>query len=110
MKKYESLSEEALELVAARFRVLGEGMRLRLLQELSRGEATVNELVDRTGATQANVSKHLSVLQQAGLVYKRREGVSTYCGIADESVFQLCGIVCGGLEKQFKTIAKTMAG
>ncbi|HSP07863.1 MAG TPA: metalloregulator ArsR/SmtB family transcription factor [Acidobacteriota bacterium] len=108
IKDYAALSEDALDMVAARFRVLGEPMRLRLLQELTGGERTVSELVERTGATQANVSKHVSLLVQAGLVYKRREGVSIYCGIADESVFKLCGIVCGGLQKQFSSRARVM--
>ena len=108
MKDYEALSEDALELIAARFRVLGEPMRLRLLQELTEKELTVTELVGRTGATQANVSKHLSLLVQAGLVYKRREGVNIYCGIADVSVFKLCSIVCGGLQKQFLNHARVI--
>lgn len=102
-KNYEPLTPEALEMVASRFRVMGEAMRLRLLQELMKAEATVNELVERTGTTQANVSKHLSVLETAGLIYKRKEGVNIYCGIADPSVFELCNTVCSGLKKQLST-------
>lgn len=109
IKGYEALSEDALEMVASRFRVLGEPMRLRLLQELTEKELTVSELVERTGATQANVSKHLSLLVQAGLVYKRREGVSIYCGIADASVFKLCSIVCGGLQKHASERAQVIS-
>lgn len=107
-KNYEPLSADALEMVASRFRVLGEAMRLRLLQELLKGEATVNELVDLTGTTQANVSKHLSVLETAGLIYKRKEGISIYCGIADPSVFELCNTVCTGLKKQLSSRAERL--
>ena len=57
----------ALELVAARFRILAEPMRLRLLNELRGGEQTVSRLVETTGAGQANVSKHLGLLAEAGM-------------------------------------------
>lgn len=106
-EKYAALSGDALEMVAARFRVLGEPMRLKLLQGLMRGEKNVTELVTVTDATQANVSKHLSVLLQSGLIYRRKEGLNVYYGIMDDGVSKLCSIVCGSLQKQL--IAKTRA-
>ncbi|HUG54638.1 MAG TPA: metalloregulator ArsR/SmtB family transcription factor [Vicinamibacteria bacterium] len=88
------LREEALRLVAARFRVLGHPLRLRLLQALERGERTVSALAAETGATQPNVSKHLRLLEESGLVRRRQEGMNVMCAVADESVLELCDVVC----------------
>lgn len=88
------LSDEALELIAARFRMLSEPMRLRLLNTLRDHEMSVGELVEQTGAGQANVSKHLGMLLDSGLVARRREGNLVYYRIADESIFTLCDVVC----------------
>lgn len=100
----------ALELVAARFRILGEPMRLRLLDELRGGEKTVTALVEATGAGQANVSKHLSLLTDAGMVGRRKDGLSVYYSIVDESLFQLCDLVCGRLQKEFAEKARRFSG
>jgi len=91
------LKEETLDLVAERFRLLGDPLRLRLLQTLADGEHSVAELVDTTSTTQANVSKHLQLLLRAGLVRRRKEGLHSYYSIADPSVFQLCDLVCGSI-------------
>jgi DNA-binding transcriptional ArsR family regulator len=88
------MTEASLELVARRFRVLGEPFRLRILQQLEHGEHTVNELVDSLGASQSNVSKHLQLLYDAGLVTRRRDGNSILYSIGDPIVFELCRIVC----------------
>jgi|SRR5215208_2056516 len=95
--KKESLSESALEMVAARFKILSEPMRLRLLQALMDGEKTVSELVQETGSLQANVSKHLGVLLDARMVGRRKQGLKAYYRITDESVFELCDLVCGSI-------------
>jgi ArsR family transcriptional regulator len=92
------MTPEALEQVAERFRVLGEPMRLRLLDSLRHGERSVSELVERTGESQANVSKHLALLHVAGLVGRRREGTTVFYTLTDPSIFQLCDLVCGRLE------------
>ncbi|MCC5807294.1 MAG: winged helix-turn-helix transcriptional regulator [Opitutales bacterium] len=105
-----SLSEEALELVARRFSVLGEPMRLRLLHALMEGERNVTALVEATGGQQANVSRHLQTLAQAGFVRRRRAGLQAYYSIADPDVFQLCDIVCGGIEKHLSSQARAMPG
>lgn len=95
------LGDEALELVASRFRVLGEPARLKLLQHLRDGEKSVTELVAGTGIGQANISKHLALLAHAGLVSRRREGLFTYYFISDPLVFDLCDLVCARLRKEF---------
>lgn len=94
------LSARALELVAHRFKLLGEPTRLRLLQLLMPGEKSVNELVNASGSTQANVSKHLGILADGGLVERRKVGVSIFYRIADPSLFTLCDLVCLSLQAQ----------
>ena len=105
-----SLPLGALELVAARFRMLAEPMRLRLLNELRDGEKTVTALVEATGAGQANASKHLSLLADAGMVGRRKEGLNVYYFIADESLFELCDLVCGRLQKELAEKARHFSG
>lgn len=92
-----SLSEAAMGKVAERFKVLSEPMRLRLLYALMEGEKTVSELVVESGSAQANVSKHLSVLLDAGILGRRKQGTSAYYRIVDESIFELCDLVCGSI-------------
>lgn len=96
----QALPAGALDLVAARFRMLAEPMRLRLLNELRSGEKTVSQLVERTGAGQANVSKHLSLLADAGMVARRKEGLHVFYLISDDSLFELCDLVCARLQKE----------
>ena len=95
------LPDEALELVATRFRVLGEPVRLKLLQLVCEGEMSVTKLVEASDAGQANVSKHLGILLGAGLVARRKEGLNVFYRIADESVIELCEIVCRSLGVRF---------
>jgi DNA-binding transcriptional ArsR family regulator len=87
-----------LELVAERFRVLGEPARLRLLQELRAGAASVGALVTRTAMSQANVSKHLQLLHAAGFVRRERRGAFIEYAIASPDVFTLCDVVCGQID------------
>lgn len=89
-----NLSERMTELVAQRFRLLGEPMRLRILQLLEQGPKPVNDIVASLASSQPNVSKHLQALCQAGLVSRRREGLNIFYGIADPMVFKLCNLVC----------------
>ena len=88
------MSEKMLALVARRFRTLGEPFRLRILQELETGEKAVNELVSALDGNQPNVSKHLQILSDAGLVSRRRAGTSIVYAISDPMVFKLCALVC----------------
>jgi DNA-binding transcriptional ArsR family regulator len=94
------LPEALAEAIAERFRVLAEPMRIRLLDALREGPASVQELQHATGASQQSVSKHLGVLLRGGLVSRRKEGNFSLYAIADEGVFELCEQVCGGLRRQ----------
>ncbi|MEX2381138.1 MAG: metalloregulator ArsR/SmtB family transcription factor [Opitutales bacterium] len=102
MKKKEipEMTAAFLERVAHRFKVLGEPARLRLVYRLMEGEKTVGTLVDETGLNQANASRHLQSLVQAGLLQRRKEGNFVYYGIQDSTVYDLCDLVCGSLKAQ----------
>jgi DNA-binding transcriptional ArsR family regulator len=100
------LPEPVVELVARRFRVIGEPMRIRILDRLRDGEASVLELAEALDSSQQNVSKHLGVLHDAGIVSRRKDGTHAYYAIADESVLDLCERVCGGLQRQFSDLAR----
>jgi len=102
------MTEASLELVARRFRILGEPFRLRLLQQLERREQTVGELVDSLDATQSNVSKHLHLLYDAGLVARRRDGNSIFYSIGDPIVFDLCRLVCNSETEKTKRDLKEL--
>lgn len=103
------LSDEALELIARRFAVLAEPARLRLLHALFDGEKNVATLVTETGGTQANTSRHLQTLLQAHLIARRKEGLQVFYAIADPSIFKLCELVCGSLEKQLARQSEALA-
>ncbi|HXG75471.1 MAG TPA: metalloregulator ArsR/SmtB family transcription factor [Gaiellaceae bacterium] len=94
------LPDALVEHIAQRFRVLGEPTRIRLLDRLREGEASVQELTAALGTTQQNASKHLGVLHAAGIVSRRREGNRVLYSAADEGVFALCETVCGDLRRQ----------
>lgn len=94
------LPEPLVDLIAQRFRVIGEPMRIRLLDALREGPASVNELTDALGASQQNVSKHLGILAAAGIVSRSKDGTRVRYEIVDPTVFELCELVCGGLRRQ----------
>ena len=96
------LPEPLIELVAQRFRVLGEPMRIRLLDQLRERDATVGELQQALGASQQNVSKHLGILHSAGMVSRTKDGNHTRYAISDPSVFELCDQVYGGVRRQLQ--------
>jgi DNA-binding transcriptional ArsR family regulator len=102
------LPEPLVELVAQRFRVLGEPMRIKLLDRLRDGDATVTELQEALGASQQNVSKHLGILHAAGMVSRAKEGNSTRYAISDASVFDLCEQVCGGVRRQLQELEQIL--
>ena len=103
------LPRPVVELIARRFRLLGDPIRIRLLERLRDGEATVGELVETTGAGQQNVSKHLGILLQGGIVARRKQGTASYYSIADEAVFQLCEDVCDSLERHYAELGDLLA-
>lgn len=94
------LSEKQLSGVAARFKALSEPMRLRILQFLCGGERNVTDITAHLRTSQANVSKHLSLLVTAGVLRRRKAGLNVFYEIADPVVFQLCEIVCTTLPKR----------
>lgn len=99
-----------MELIAQRFRVIGEPMRIKLLDRLREGSATVGELVEALDASQQNVSKHLGVLHGAGIVSRVKEGTNVRYAIADDTVFALCEQVCGGLRDQLAERDSILSG
>ena len=98
------LPEPLIDLVAQRFRVLGEPMRIKLLDRLREGDATVSELQQALGASQQNVSKHLGILHAAGMVARTKQGTHVRYSISDPSVFDLCDQVCGGVRRQLQEL------
>jgi DNA-binding transcriptional ArsR family regulator len=101
---------DLVELIARRFRVLGEPMRIRLVDRLRDGEATVGELSDALDASQQNVSKHLAVLSDVGILGRRKQGNHVYYRIVDEGVFALCEDVCGSVQQQLRNLNELVAG
>ncbi|MEP2776666.1 MAG: metalloregulator ArsR/SmtB family transcription factor [Luteolibacter sp.] len=96
------LSPLALDLIASRFRALSEPMRLRLLDLLMQVDQTIGQLVESTGSSQANISKHLSVLREAGMIAMRKDGLTTVCQIADPIVGELCEMMCSRLRDEME--------
>ena len=94
------LSEPLIELIAGRFRILAEPMRIKILDQLRGGDATVTELQVALGASQQNVSKHLGILHAAGMVTRTKDRNHVRYSIADEGVFELCEQVCGGVRRR----------
>jgi len=104
------LPDALVELVARRFRVIGEPMRIRLLDHLRAGEATVQELAEAVGASQQNVSKHLGVLHDAGIVARRKDGTQVFYRVVDDGVFELCETVCGSVQRQVAELNAILEG
>lgn len=98
------------ELIAGRLRVIGDANRIRILDLLRNGELSVGEITERLDTSQQNVSKHLGVLLQAGIVSRRKDGTSSYYAVADDDVYALCEQVCGGLKAQLADLATLMDG
>jgi DNA-binding transcriptional ArsR family regulator len=98
------------ELIAERFSILGEPMRIRLLDCLRGGERTVQDLTAALETSQQNVSKHLGLLHRAGIVGRRKEGNHVYYSIADPTMFELCEQVCSGLARQLAELTELLSG
>jgi DNA-binding transcriptional ArsR family regulator len=103
------LSERGRELVAARFRALGEPTRLKILERLFRSPASVGEILKDIGGTQANVSKHLSVLRAGRLVASRKAGNRIVYSISDPALERICSIVCASVESDAREEARAVA-
>lgn len=96
------LDDRALQKVATYFRLLSEPMRLKILHSLREQERNVGDLCTCTGGSQANISKHLSQLAQAGVVQKSMRGTSAYYRITDPGIYELCDLVCGQIAKRLQ--------
>ncbi|KWT97028.1 MULTISPECIES: metalloregulator ArsR/SmtB family transcription factor [unclassified Variovorax] len=105
----EGLSDEALVQVAAYFQALAEPTRLQILNLLRQQERNVGELAQLCGYSSANVSRHLALLTQHGLVSRETRGNSAYYHIADPAVYELCDLVCGNIARQFERTAPKRA-
>lgn len=92
-KTLRSLKPDELARIAGRFKMLGEPMRLKIMQAVCKSPLTVNEIVDATGSTQANVSKHLALLAAAGILKREKDGQCVYYGMKDKLVVRLCELV-----------------
>ena len=110
MPRSHPLPDPIIELIARRFHVLADPTRIKLLDLLRHGEASVQDLAAMTGASHQNVSKHLGVLRQAGIVGRRSVGNYAYYSIADAGVFALCEDVCGSVQQQLQTLSKLVSG
>ncbi len=95
-----SISTDTMESVAARFRALGEVSRLQLVKALHSGEKNVTDLVELTGLKQPNASRHLTVLVTAGLIGRRKDGLNVLYRIIDESLAEICTIVCKSVSQR----------
>jgi DNA-binding transcriptional ArsR family regulator len=112
-KKFEiqhPLPAPLVERIAERFRVLGEPMRIRLLEAMLDGEKSVTELQELTGASQQNVSQHLGVLLRARIVGRRKEGNFSLYSIADPVVWALCEQVSEGLRQEAEQLEGLLGG
>ncbi|MFM1841538.1 MAG: hypothetical protein RLZZ490_269 [Cyanobacteriota bacterium] len=101
-------SMELFSLVAEYFKVLSEVSRLQILSCLRTGPMNVREITEATGLGQANLSKHLKVLTQAGILARQSQGVNVYYSICDPSIFELCELVCDRLGQRMKQQAETV--
>jgi ArsR family transcriptional regulator len=87
------LGDDELAGIARRFKLLGEPMRLKILQAVCTTPRNVNGIVAATGSTQANVSKHLALLAAGGILTRKREGQCVYYGMKDRLVMKLCELM-----------------
>jgi DNA-binding transcriptional ArsR family regulator len=101
------LDDRALDKVAEYFKALAEPSRLKILNALREGESNVTELTASLGTSQANVSRHLSLLLSLGLVERTMRGTSAYYRIADPSIYGLCDLVCGQIGRRFAAEEQT---
>lgn len=93
MKKSRDLSDAELEKVAEQFRLLGEPMRLKILQAMCARPLTVSEIVAATGATQSNISRHLALLASAGVITRRKDGQFVYYAMSNPLTMKMCELV-----------------
>lgn len=104
------IPDELAELIARRFRLLADPLRIRLLDRLREGDATVGALADAVDTSQQNVSKHLAALAEVGILGRRKDGNRVYYRIVDASVFALCEQICGAVQRQVQALNELVEG
>jgi ArsR family transcriptional regulator len=106
----QAIPDDLLELMAEKFQMLADPTRLAILRALMEGEKSVGQVVAETARGQANVSKHLKLLSDAGLVCRRKEGLQVYYRLDDPLVEQLCALVCSTIRDEVeRNISKQRA-
>lgn len=107
MESNKPVPQEVVQQVAEYFSILSEPMRLKILNVLRDGEKCVQDLVVATSSSQANVSKHLKVMTQAGILNRRSEGTLAYYSVQDDLIFDLCNQVCDRLATRIEQQARS---
>lgn len=95
---------ELVEMITARFKLLSEPMRVRILDQLRQGESSVGNLAEALDTSQQNVSKHLQALYAGGALSRRKEGNTVFYAIADENLLAMCEMVCEGLGQRISAL------
>jgi ArsR family transcriptional regulator len=101
------VDQNFLELVASRFRALGEPNRLRILAILEKRELSVQDIVSESALSQPNVSRHLKALCSIGLLKRRKDGQQAFYSVGFPQVFELCHAICGQTEQELHGMIKT---
>lgn len=104
-----TIPDEFLDLMAEKFRMLADPSRLAILRVLMAGERNVTGIVEETGRSQANVSKHLKMLADAGLVERRKQGLQVFYRVGDPLVQRLCELVCETIVREAKRDVESRA-
>lgn len=99
----EPMPKELLDLMAGKFRLLGDSTRLAILRAVEDEEKTVGQVVVETGLGQANVSKHLKMLADAGMLSRRKQGVQVFYRLTDPVVLKICRLVCDTILRKLKS-------
>ena len=95
-----TIPDKLLDRVAEKFRMLGDSTRLSILRALLAGEKNVGTVVAETGQNQANVSKHLKMLTESGLIRRRKAGLQVFYHVSDPLIEKLCKLVCGSIAEE----------
>lgn len=109
-KEHPPLSDKMIELVAHRFRMMGDATRLRILQSLESGSKSVGQIAEQLSGNQPNISKHLQYLYDAGLLSRQRNGNSIFYSIADPTIFKLCNLVCDSASEKVRANYSELLG
>jgi len=89
----------SFDLLADIFRAFGDSTRLALLRELLDGPRNVNDLFNAVGTTQANISRQLKLLHNAGLLNRKQTGLFVSYSISDPLVLEICNVACRKLNQ-----------